>query len=95
MQEFSISAEYRDSILTEISESVTDYLREDPESEDTLMDALEAWYSNLMDDLHDSAGDQDYQQGILERMQVTERAFPVIINPVSDAEKLNEAPWAK
>lgn len=95
MQQFSISPEYQEAILSEIAEYVTDYLAEDAESGDTFIDALEAWYGNLWDDLHDSKGDQEYQQEILERMQVTEQSFPTIITPISDEDKLAEAPWAE
>lgn len=96
MQKFEISPEYLTQILEELSESTVSYIQESTEEDEvTLSEALEAWYHNLMDDLHDSAGDRLYQQGILERMQVTEYGFPSIITPYSDEDKLVDAPWAK
>lgn len=97
MQEFSISPEYREQILAELDESVTAAIIEDAANEEdvSFLSAVQAWYDNLLDDLHDSVGDQEYQQGCLERMQVVARAFPGIIKPASEEDILREAPWAK
>jgi hypothetical protein len=36
------------------------------------VEQVEAYYGNLMDDLHDSKGDPEYQAGLLDRMRVVE-----------------------
>lgn len=91
MQEFEISTEYRQQMWEELHEHVAAFIAED---EGDLKEALEAWHSNLMDDLHDSVGDQDYQLGVLERMQFIEHALP-FLESFKEEDILREAPWAK
>jgi hypothetical protein len=58
----------------------------------TFADQLKEYYGNLMDDLHDSKGDSEYQADLLDRMRVVEgwlSGFPYI-RPFTDEEKAAE-----
>lgn len=59
----------------------------DAAEEGTFAEQLQAFYDNELDELHDSSGDPEYQQGVLGRMDACEAL----------AEKLgipfNKAPW--
>jgi len=57
-------------------------------------ESVQAFYDNEIDELHDSSGDAEYQEGVLERMQLIEDLFPWI-NKCSAEDKLSEAGWAK
>lgn len=59
---------------------------EDRDSEEpgiTFEEVLQDYYGNLLDDLHDSQGDREYQQGLLEQMQAIERWADSFTNPES------------
>jgi hypothetical protein len=58
----------------EILKEILEMWEGDNESDtESLRYAIENYYGNLMDDLHDSRGDSEYQQGVLERMAATEK----------------------
>jgi len=65
------------------------YVREAPFEQ-----VLQDFYGNLMDDLHDSRGDSDYQRDVLERMAIIERWLKVFrVTPFptfSEADKARE-----
>lgn len=67
----------------------------------TFPDALQGYYGNLMDDLHDSRGDKEHQDGLLVRMAIIEKWAEAFTNPESEfafrafdeAEKAVETEW--
>lgn len=65
---------------------------EEDEKNYPFVEILEEFYGNLADDLHDSKGDPDYQQGVLERMQIVERWIATLgtIQPVGVSYKNSE-----
>lgn len=61
-------------VMQEVEEEWNAEVAEQDEDEPvTFAVALSDYYHNLMDDLHDSAGDREYQAAHLERMAIVER----------------------
>jgi len=97
VKRFQLSIKYQASILMEIAEDFEANAFE--EETITFGESVRSFYGNLMDDLHDSHGDAEYQEGVLERMQFIEDQLGQHLNedqqPFSAEDKLGEAEWAK
>lgn len=79
--------QYMDDILD-------NFTSEHEEEGVSFAESVEGFYDNEMDDLHDSAGDPEYQAGVLERMAFIEQALGFFISHTFTAEeKQAEAPW--
>jgi hypothetical protein len=50
----------------------------------TFPEAVQDYYGNLMDDLHDSAGDREYQAAHLERMAIVEKWAEAFTSPEAE-----------
>lgn len=69
-------------VIQEITEEMESRIAEG----DTISfpEALQDYYGNLMDDLHDSAGDREYQAAHLERMAIVEKWAAAFTNPEAE-----------
>lgn len=65
MSEPLSSPVYKDDFFT--NEEIIQEIK-DAEEEGTFAEQLQAFYDNECDELHDSSGDPEYQQGVIGRM---------------------------
>ena len=69
------------SIVEEATEEWLTLTEEDAEeAEETFAGALRSWYDTQMDELHDSRGDAEYQQQIIQGL----RSFRVMIQQIKE-----------
>lgn len=65
-----------EDVLEEITEEWDALKAEADEDEPvSFFGAVQDYYWNLFDDLHDSAGDAEYQQGVVERIAAVQQLF--------------------
>lgn len=94
------SSEYQGQQLSELDmvEEILDDWRDRVEDGETVtfVSAFRGYYDNLMDDLHDSRGDKEHQDGLLERMAICERIMSDIqlVPKYDEAEKAVETEWS-
>lgn len=73
---------------------ITEYLSSHEEDGVNFTEAVNDFYQNLMDDLHDSRGDAEYQAGNLERMAFVEQFLGAFLEVTFTLQqKQEEAPW--
>lgn len=77
-------------------EIIEEYLSSHEEDGSSFPESVQAFYDNLMDDLHDSSGDAEYQAGNLERMSFMEQFLGAFLeHKFTLAEKQEDAAWFK
>ena len=67
----------------------------DEEEDQTFAEQLQSFYGNEMDELHDSSGEPEYQQGVLGRMTACEQLaakLDIPLEHMSQADKDAETP---
>jgi hypothetical protein len=64
-------------VLAEIIEVWPDYLEEEGQDRtaENFAEACKGWYDNQMQEVHDSAGDDEYQQAIIAGLRIFKTMF--------------------